>query len=72
MEALVIRIFEVVSKMVNGVYDQNNHELWYDKTRVVIMGLSFATKFKVHRAIFMRMKLLEQTCNSIETVRRRR
>ena len=73
LEALIIRIFEVVfSKVSNGAYNEARHNLWYDKDRARYHGLetlllnlsSNSTEFHEDK------ELVEQTCRAIEKVRR--
>ena len=73
LEALVIRIFEVVfSKIVSGSYDEARHKLWYDKDRARHHGLEVLLQnMSENSSEFHEDKeLVEQTCKAIEKVRR--
>ena len=73
LEALVIRVFEVVfSKMVGGQYNQKNHELWYDLTRARHHGLELLIEtLKLNAESFHEDKdLVKKTCEDTERVRR--
>lgn len=73
LEALIVRIFEVVfPKMTGGSYNQHNHELWYKKTGGGrYHGLEILlSNLKAKSSDFHEDKeLLEQTCDAAEVVR---
>jgi hypothetical protein len=72
LEALVIRIFEVVlPKMVAGNYMQTNHDLWYDRGRGRHHGFEILlTNLRARSADFHEDKeLVESACDSTEKVR---
>ena len=73
LEALIIRIFEVVfPKMTHGSnYNGGNHELWYSSSRGRYHGLeTLISNLKSKSSDFHEDKeLLEQTCDVTETIR---
>jgi len=72
LEALVIRVFEVVfPKMVKGTYNRDNHKLWYDESKNRYHGLeTLLSNLKAKSADFHEDKdLLKELCDTIEGIR---
>ncbi|MEK7637446.1 MAG: hypothetical protein AAB402_03635 [Patescibacteria group bacterium] len=72
LEALVVRICEIVfPKIVNGSYNQGNHEIWYDKNKGRYRGLELLlSNIRSKSTDFHEDKeLLEQVCDDIEQIR---
>jgi hypothetical protein len=72
LEALVIRIFEVVfPKMVNSAYTETNHTLWYDRTKNRYQFFEkLLENLKLKSSDFHEDKdLVEEACDNIEKIR---
>jgi hypothetical protein len=72
LEALVIRIFEVVfPKMKNGIYNEDNHKLWYDRDKNRHQFFeTLINNLKIKSDDFHEDKeLIEIACDSIDRVR---
>lgn len=72
LEALVLRVFEIVfPKMVNSTYNEDNHKLWYDKTKGRHHFLeTILTNLKLKADDFHEDKdLIEEACGNIDRIR---
>jgi hypothetical protein len=72
LEALIIRIAEVaLPKMINGKYNQDNHDLWYNKSHNRYHGLeTLLVNLKEKSAEFDEDKdLMEQVCDEVDFIR---
>lgn len=72
LEALIIRIFEVVfSKMVGGSYNQSNHDLWYDRNKKRHHGFEILLSNLKSKSVDFHedREQLEQACDTIGFIR---
>lgn len=72
LEALVVRVFEVVFSKMAGGYNKTNHELWYNLSDKRHHGFELLIKnLKLKSEDFHEDKdLVQQVCDAIESVRR--